>query len=75
MLFGIEISDPGAVPGASTIFVPCSELVLWERNRIDEFNKGIIFTQYDSAGSSDLGSKKVIANDNSESYNLQAQAA
>jgi len=68
-LFGIEISDPGAVPGASTIFVPL--LVLWERNRIDEFNKGIIFTQYDSAGSSDLGSKKVIANDNNR---MQAAA-
>jgi hypothetical protein len=64
-LFGIEVSDPGAVPGASTII--CTVVVsskLWERNRIDELNKGIIFTQYDSAGSFDLGSKKVNANDN-----------
>ena len=43
---------------------PLTRVSVWERNRIDEFSKGIIFTQYDSAGSFDLGSKKVNANDN-----------
>lgn len=54
MLFAIEVLDPGAVPGASTIF-------LRGRNRIDKLNKEIIFTQDDSAVN---GSKKVNANDN-----------
>ena len=45
---------------------------LRERNRIDELNKGAIFTQYDSAGSFCHGSKKVNANDNNR---LSAVAA
>jgi hypothetical protein len=58
-LFGIEVADPGAVPGASTIDI------LWGRNRIDVLNKETAFTQYDSAVIFDHGSKKVNANDNS----------
>jgi len=40
LLFGIDIVDPGAVPGASTI--------LWGRYRIDTYNKGIVFARYDT---------------------------
>lgn len=52
-LLGIEVADPGAVPGASTmdkygkISLIC--YILRERNRIDVLNKGVIFTQNDSS--------------------------
>ena len=46
-MYGIDVADPGAVPGASTN--PLKRLVLWGRNRIDVRNKDITFAQHDSA--------------------------
>ena len=51
----INGSDPGAVPGGSTINN------IWGRNRIDGRLKMIAFTRRDATV---IGAKNIIANDN-----------
>ena len=46
LIYGINVTDPGAVPGASTITL---NYWLWGRNRIDVRNKDIPFAQYDTS--------------------------
>jgi hypothetical protein len=46
LIYGINVTDPGAVPGASTITL---NIKFWGRNRIDVRNKDITFAQYDTA--------------------------
>jgi len=58
-MYGIDVADPGAVPGASTNHP--KRLDARGRNRIDVRNKDITFAQHDSAVN---GSKLVNANDN-----------
>ena len=67
----ISHSDPGAVPGASTIFpaAPCGRLptgsrtaqLIWGRTRIDEGVKGFAFARHDTTV---IGSFRIVANDN-----------
>ena len=73
----ISHSDPGAVPGASTIYCfrrdsraagsPQGESLhggapsLWGRNRIDEGVKVSAFARHDTAV---IGSFRIVANDN-----------
>ena len=59
---GITGSDPGAVPGGSTIF-------LWGRNRIDERVKVLAFIRW---GTAVIGPNCTIANDNRAPYALAA---
>ena len=71
MVIVINLSDPGAVPGASTI-ICCNAnalgQLLWGRNRIDEGVKGVL-----SLGMvPPLSDHFVVANDN---YAPVAQAA
>ena len=68
----ISGSDPGAVPGASTILsyrasrpAPrrgvAKRKELWGRNRIDEGVKDLAFARHDTTV---IGSYRVVANDN-----------
>ena len=43
LVFEIDVVDPGAVPGASTI------KLIWGRHRFDTHSKGMTFVQYDTA--------------------------
>ena len=65
----INHSDPGAVPGASTINHPLQDGLLWGRNRIDEgvktvFSFGIVSTV--------IGQNLIVANDNYAEARLAA---
>ena len=69
----ISGSDPGAVPGASTILLSrlaagspqgsrqAQSKTLWGRTRIDERVKDLAFARHDTTV---IGSYRVVANDN-----------
>ncbi len=64
----ISHSDPGAVPGASTICRAAGSptgsrtaQLIWGRTRIDEGVKGFAFARHDTTV---IGSFRIVANDN-----------
>jgi hypothetical protein len=67
----ISRSDPGAVPGASTIILPRlaagspqgsrKAQQIWGRTRIDEGVKDLAFARHDTTV---IGSFRIVANDN-----------